>query len=489
MADPILTPSPAERVIRRRTRRDPHPRFKVETVNQLDAVRGCPEMMVEEKHSARQVKDLVAKLDLSEIEKGYSSLGRRGYHPRSLLAVWVYASWLGIHHASKVAVRLKTDIAFQFLSGGHAYSPATLKRFRAANSEFFEKAIAETVRIATGLGFLDSKALAVDSVRIRAHASLSAVRTVSRSQERLEELEKADVTSLSEKERVTHHEKVQKHKQALSECEQQGRTNIVLTNPEAALMKFPSGASAPGHRATVVSSGSKARMVVGVIIDASATDWGKLEGAVKKVREVLTGCGLPDDLPLQLAADSGYYSEADLRFAHQVRPHTDILIKEITHSRHNPKKGNGKFSREDFTLLADGTMQCPAGKPMNGPGTDGPGKRRWSGIGCDKCKLKSRCTDGKTRVITRRETLEDLKQEMRERMKAPGAVERYNQRIATIEPVFSNIEDNMSFRRASSRFAQTIKAEILLKLLAHNLQRLAKLKPGSFFVCLVEIEF
>jgi len=33
-------------------------------------------------------------------------------------------------------------------------------------------------------------------------------------------------------------------------------------------------------------------------------------------------------------------------------------------------------------------------------------------------------------------------------MAEPGARERYGQRMATIEPVFSNIEDVMAYRRA-----------------------------------------
>jgi hypothetical protein len=65
---------------------------------------------------------------------------------------------------------------------------------------------------------------------------------------------------------------------------------------------------------------------------------------------------------------------------------------------------------------------------------------------------------------------------MRERMAMPGAKERYNRRIATVEPVFSYIEDAMGFRRASSRKTETVKSEILLKVLAYNLLRLRAVK-------------
>ena len=69
--------------------------------------------------------------------------------------------------------------------------------------------------------------------------------------------------------------------------------------------------------------------------------------------------------------------------------------------------------------------------------------------------------------------LEDVRDKMRARMSQPGARERYGQRIATIEPAFSNIEENMAFRRSSSRHPPTILAEVLLKVVAHNLSRIA----------------
>jgi hypothetical protein len=44
--------------------------------------------------------------------------------------------------------------------------------------------------------------------------------------------------------------------------------------------------------------------------------------------------------------------------------------------------------------------------------------------------------------------------------------------MATIEPVFASVEDGMAFRRVASRHPRTVRAEVLLKLLAHNIRRL-----------------
>jgi hypothetical protein len=61
---------------------------------------------------------------------------------------------------------------------------------------------------------------------------------------------------------------------------------------------------------------------------------------------------------------------------------------------------------------------------------------------------------------------------MLERMAQPDAPARYARRMATVEPVFASLEHDMGFRRLSSRFTRTIGAEVLLKLLAHNISRL-----------------
>src|SRR5438445_1932312 len=109
MSDEIVLEEPAGRVVRKRHRRDPSPRFKRNTSRQLDAVRGCPEISVPKRHLARGVWNVISQLDTSALEEPYSSLGRRGYHPRHVLAVWVYASLIGLHQSTKVAAAAATD--------------------------------------------------------------------------------------------------------------------------------------------------------------------------------------------------------------------------------------------------------------------------------------------------------------------------------------------------------------------------------------------
>jgi hypothetical protein len=170
--------------------------------------------------------------------------------------------------------------------------------------------------------------LAADSMRLRAHASTKAVRTLVRSKRRLSELAAVDEQALGEAEREQHRAKVAKHRQAVAECEARRRTSIVTTNPSAALMKFPDGAGLPGHRISAMAAGVEARFVVAVLVSADTNDYGLLEPIVTETTRVLARSRVSEDTPLQVAADAGYCARAALAFAERVRARIDILIME-----------------------------------------------------------------------------------------------------------------------------------------------------------------
>ena len=466
-----LTESPVARPIGRRTRRDPHPRFLPDLTDQLDAVAGCPQLQVPAEHPARGVQRLVEQFDTGLVESRYSSLGRHGHRPKRLLAVWVYASLQGLHRASEVARACKTDAAFRLLSGGHSISEATLKRFRAGNQALFEQAIERTVELAHEQQLLALDQLATDSMRLRAHASRSAIGTLSRSSQRLEQLAKQESSSLNQDDKLKRQRSMQRHQLVLERCQALGRQSVVLSNELAALMKFPGGGSAPGHRVTVTAAGASNRLVVGVLVDADPTDRGKLPSAILQTLEALQRAGVEETALLRLAADAGYWDATSLKFALQMQPRIDVLVAE---AKVGPKPGHEQFlGRERFALSPDErTVLCPEGRLMQGPESAGKGKRRWWGVGCSTCTLKPQCTGAPRRKFEVVLGYEAARNHMRERLAATGAKQQYAKRAAIIEPVFSSLQSTMKFHRASSRHAPTIVAEVLLKLLAHNVARL-----------------
>src|SRR6266446_9739419 len=64
------------------------------------------------------VHGAVEKLDLRELEAGYSEEGHPAYHPALLLKVWLYAYALGMTSSRRLEQRIREDLAFRYLAGG-----------------------------------------------------------------------------------------------------------------------------------------------------------------------------------------------------------------------------------------------------------------------------------------------------------------------------------------------------------------------------------
>lgn len=419
-------------------------------------------------HLVRAIWALTELFDVSLVEAKYSALGRRGYPPRRVLALWLYASLVGEHEASKIAVRAQTDVAMRWICGGNVPSVATIKRFRYQNEALFESLLVRTIELAIEQKLVDVADLAVDSVRLRAHASLKEARTLERSTKRLKELEASATDDMTDGERAKHAQKVKKHSEAVAKCAAEGRTNVVMTNPEAGLLKGPYGASFPGHRVTVTAAGLQARLVLSVLIDADGTDHGKLVPSLREARRNLKAAGHDLEAKLVAAADAGYFSSEGLREAERESDWLEVLVA--------PVDGVGRtkaeiFGRDRFVIVGNQPPICPAGKVMSHAGQYANGEVEWIGVGCRKCPLVSQCTSSKHRNGRRLKTSPPL-EEMRLKMAEPENRARYNRRIGTVEPVFSHLVDTMGYRRATTRHPKALRAEIMLKVLAHNVARL-----------------
>lgn len=264
-----------------------------------------------------------------------------------------------------------------------------------------------------------------------------------------------DLSTATDEEKHRARQKREKHELALRRCANEERTNVVLTNELAGLLKFPHGASLPGHRITAMASGLAVRFVVGVLIDASGHDYGKLKPIVEKTKQVL---GQVDGLvldKLSVVLDAGFFSSEDVLYAEQ---NADWLEAVIAPTPNRTPK-TGMLGREHFVIVDGYKPICPAGREMEGPYTRPTGEEQWRGRGCSRCDLKFQCTKGATRSIVLNPPLERA----RARFRHPDVRARYRRRIGTVEPVFAHVEDTMGYRRASSRHPDTVRAEILLK--------------------------
>ena len=117
---------------------------------------------------------------------------------------------------------------------------------------------------------------------------------------------------------------------------------------------------------------------------------------------------------LEAVADRGYFNSPEILECHEAGI-TVTLPKPMT----SGAKAAGRFGKQDFVYLPDEDVyRCPAGERLKcrySNEEDGKELRRYWTTACPKCPIKSHCTTGPERRITRwqyEEVLEAVQQHL-----------------------------------------------------------------------------
>ncbi len=134
------------------------------------------------------------------------------------------------------------------------------------------------------------------------------------------------------------------------------------------------------------------------------------------------------------------------------------------------------------------TCVCPAGKALYRAGRDvvtrGYVADRFHGTkrDCGPCPLRAQCLRTPDRTPTRQVaffrgraegTPESHTARMQRRLDSPEGRARYEQRFATVEPVFGNLRANKRLDRFTLRGRTKVDAQWKLYRLVHNIEKLA----------------
>ena len=126
-----------------------------------------------EGHLCFFVHGAVEKLDLQELEAGYSDEGLPAYHPALLLKVWLYAYALGVTSSRRLEQRIREDLAFRYLAGGAQPDLGALNEFRKRHGRALNDIFTQVVELARSLGLGKLGHVAIDATRIAANAATS----------------------------------------------------------------------------------------------------------------------------------------------------------------------------------------------------------------------------------------------------------------------------------------------------------------------------
>jgi hypothetical protein len=135
-------------------------------------------------------------------------------------------------------------------------------------------------------------------------------------------------------------------------------------------------------------------------------------------------------------------------------------------------KSEGRFGKQDFAYLPEEDVyRCPAGERLSYRYTNaeaGKMLRRYWTAACQGCSLKSRCTTGRERLITRWEH-EHLLDAVQQRLDANPQAMR--QRRETVEHPFGTTKGRMGATHFLTKTLPKVASEMALAVLAYNLTR------------------
>jgi hypothetical protein len=170
---------------------------------------------------------------------------------------------------------------------------------------------------------------------------------------------------------------------------------------------------------------------------------------------------------LDAVADRGYFNSTEILACEQADI-TVTLPKPMT----SGAKADGRFGKQDFVYLpTEDVYRCPAGEKVTYRYTneeDGKTLRRYWTTTCPRCPLKSQCTTGTERRITRWEhehLLEAVQQRLDENPQAMRV------RRETVEHPFGTLKMRMGATHFLMKRLPKVATEMALHVLAYNLTR------------------
>jgi transposase len=445
--------------------------------------------LISDDHPARFVATFVDALDQSQwsdlgVGAEGEALGAPAYHPKALLAVWLYGFMTGVRSSRKLEIACRDQVPYLWLTGWQRPDHNTLWRFYRDHRDAMRNLLKYTVATAIESGLVDLALQSLDGTKLVANAA--GERTydgkdlqglLSRVDAAIEELETQNEagqgigpTNLPKDLEQTKALK-QRVQDAMGRLSKNGG-QINLTDQDAKLMKGRR-AITPGYNAQAMVSplssdtGSERVIITAADVVTNASDSGQLVPMLEQAEE-LTGYRSPVTL-----ADGGYHTAAALDAGEN---RGQVLVMGERHQKDSTRP----YFKDRFCFDADrDSYICPRGQRLHFCGlrkSKVTGRRdykvyRASRTDCRTCSAFGLCTRDKHSGRALWITSSDLLL-LRHRawMRSREALALYARRRELSEPTFGVMKDQMNARRLLLRGLANVRAEFSLLAAAFNLR-------------------
>jgi transposase len=431
----------------------------------------------------RFIEAFVDGLDLtaaSFIRVSAKRTGRPGYAPADLLKLYIYGYLNRVRSSRRLEAETHRNIEVIWLLRHLKPDYKTIADFRRDNRKAFRPIFRQFVLLCRQLDLFGRELLAVDGTRIKAvnnkdrnftRASLTKFVELADAKlddylQRLDQSDAAETTTggsrvenLAEKVAAICTRR-QRCRDMLAQLDRTGEDQISLTDPDSRAMAAHTRVAVGYNGQGAVDA--KHKLIVEQQVTNQVVDMGLLTETADAAKDVL-GVQTIDAM-----ADKGYFKIEDIEACERAG-----IVPYVPRPQRGPSVKAGLFRKDEFRYDAERDVYvCPAGQhlyPYSSSLLRGLKKINYvNKLACDDCTIRSQCTAGKFRTVSRLEN-EAVLDRMQERLaKRPDVLDR---RRETVEHPFGTIKQWMNQGAFLMRGLEKVRAEFSLTALAYNLRR------------------
>src|ERR1700710_2175233 len=406
--------------------------------------------------------------------------GRPAYAPADLLKLYIYGYLNRVRSSRRLEAETYRNIEVIWLLRHLKPDFKTIADFRRDNRKAFRPMFRQFVLLCRQMDLFGRELLAVDGTRIKAvnnkdrnftRASLTKFIELADAKldDYLQRLDQSDVAevktdgsrveNLAEKIAAIRTQRT-RCQDMLAQLDRTGEDQISLTDPDSRAMAAHTHV-AVGYNVQVAVD-TKHKLIVEQQVTNQVVDMGLLTQTAEPAKEVL---GVET---IDAVADKGYFKIEDIEACEKTG-----IVPYVPRSQRGPSVKAGLFRKDEFNYNeATNSYTCPAGENLHVRAStmlrDLKRINYVNKLACDDCKIRSRCTAGKYRAVSRLEN-EAVLDRMQERLaKRPDVLDR---RRETVEHPFGTINQWMNQGAFLMRGLEKVRAEFSLTALAYNLRR------------------
>src|ERR1700674_1629558 len=411
--------------------------------------------------------------------------GRPGYHPATLLKLYVYGYLNRVQSSRRLERECQRNIELIWLTGRLAPDFKTIADFRKDNGEAIRKVCREFVSLCHRIDLLSDASVAIDGSKFKAVNARDRNFTQTKMQRRLEQIDEsikrylsqldtadrqgeavpaAKITRLNEK-IATLRQEIRRLNALNTQMLQTEDKQISLTDPDARSMATSGrGSGIVGYNAQSVVD-TKHHLIVSHEVTNVGHDRSQLSRMAEQARSALNA------ETLDVVADRGYYASEEILTCEEAG--IAVCLPKPTTST---AKADGRFDKQDFVyVMQDDVYRCPAGERLTYRYTReeaGRNLRRYWTSACQACPLKSKCTPRPERRISRC-AHEAVLEKVQARLDADP--EKMRVRRQTVEHPFGTIKAWMGSTHFQMKTLKNVAAEMALHVLAYNMKRVMQI--------------